>query len=173
MVASPTTSTVIPNQQIKCRKCLKRVLTHSKTIFCSLCQSVTHTTCLDLYTKDDIDYSTNAHNNWTCPTCLMEVFPLTSVEEPREFSQVLAPDQIIDFSHLEDLLLNPFKLSEEIGVLDDIDPDANFYNSERQNTQTQYLTIDSLNDQTSRLTGNKLFLTFHTNIRSTKKNMVT
>ena len=131
-----------------------------------MCQSVTHTSCLDLYSKDDIDYSKNAQNNWTCPTCLLESFPFTSVEEPIEFTQILAPDLIID---LEDLLLNPFKLSEETGVLDDIDPDANFYNSERHNIQSQYLTIDSLNDKTSRLTDNKLFSSFHTNIKYQKK----
>jgi hypothetical protein len=84
---------------------------------------------LDSYTKDDLDYINNPSNNWSCPSCLADHFPFPSIDVQGEFIELLSPAQAISYSPLDELLFNPFDIDEEEGVLDDIDPDENFYNS--------------------------------------------
>jgi hypothetical protein len=112
----------------------------------------------------------NTHD-WTCPTCLLEVFPFTVIEDPHDLQQILSPTTTIDYSQLQELLLNPLDSEDGDGVLADIDPDENYYNSPSMQTpKTQYLLVDALNTKIDASRDYSYFSTFHTNIRSTPKN---
>jgi hypothetical protein len=93
------------------------------------------------------------------------------IEEVHDLQQALSSTHPIDYSQLEELLFNPLDTEEGDGVLADIDPDENYYNSPAmQAPKTQYYQIDALNTKTSTNSDSNYFSTFHTNIRSTKKN---
>lgn len=76
----------------------------------------------------------------------------------------------MDFSLMDELIINPFDIHEDEGIMDDIDPDCNYYNNTLLSPpKTQYYTPDCLNkvSKPSKLTH---FSMLHVNIRSTKKN---
>ena len=86
-----------------------------KTVFCSLCQSPSHTNCLNLYSPTDIDYTNNNSNNWSCPTCYRDNFPFTQVDNQQEFISLFQPHAVIDHTYHEQLIFNPYDLNEEGG----------------------------------------------------------
>ena len=156
---------------MRCRKCNKRVFATSKVFYCSLCESVTHLKCLPDYSESDLEYINTPSLNWSCPSCLKDHFPFSSIEDHLEFTDILASAVGINYSLLDELIINPFDINGEEGVLDDIDPDGNFFNSPSlQPPKTQYLTSDALNNITRDPHKLHHFSTLHTNIRSTKKN---
>ena len=137
-----------------------------------MCLSPTHLKCLPDYSSSDHESITGSNPNWTCPTCLSEFFPFSNIESCNEFSDLLSPNQGINFDQLEELILNPFDCNDEEDILDDIDPDGNFYNSPTYQTpKTNYLSPDAFNDKIHNNKDLNYFSTFHTNIRSSKKNV--
>jgi hypothetical protein len=132
---------------------------------------VTHLKCLPDYSDSDFEYINTPTLNWSCPTCLSDHFPFTSIEDIQEFTELLAPPIGINYSLLDELIINPYEMVGEEGFLDDIDPDGNFYNNPTlQPPKTQYLTTDAFNKITKDPHKPHHFSTLHTNIRSTKKN---
>jgi hypothetical protein len=118
---------------------------------------------------EDVLYSDN--HSWTCPTCLYEIFPFATVLDTNDLLQALSSNLTIDFSQLQELLINPLDPEEGEGVLADIDPDENYYNSPNmQAPKTQYYQVDALNNKTKTYNDNSYFSIFHTNIHSTKQN---
>jgi hypothetical protein len=149
------------------RKCTKRVFANSKLLSCSLCKSSTHLKCVDNYSNLNLEYVANSNHNWSCPTCLAEHFPFYSADSPDEIRELVSPTSDIDFSSLEELLLNPFECNGEGDVLDDLDPDDNFYSSTTyQAPKTQYLTSTALTDKIHSRNNKCYFSTLHLNIRS-------
>jgi hypothetical protein len=132
-----------------CRICTKKVQRHSKTVYCSLCKSYSHNDCLTLYLHTDIDYTKEPTNNWSCPTCLSELFPFANIEDQHELDRLITSHTTNDYSHLDNLLFNPLDLNEKEGggdVLDEIDPDKNYYNDPQLIIpNSQYLYHDSIN----------------------------
>ena len=114
---------------------------------CSLCQSSSHINCLNLYTPSDLEYATNPLNHWSCPTCLKENFPFYQIDTHYEFLSLTSPYLLLDHPNLDELIFNPYDLNdEEGGVLEDIDPDSNFYNTHHQNApNSPYLHISDIN----------------------------
>jgi hypothetical protein len=132
-----------------------------------MCLSPTHLKCLPNYINTDLEIANNANQNWTCPTCLSEFFPFANIETGDEFMDLLSPNECINFEQLEELLLNPFDCNEQEDILDDIDPDGNFYNSTTyQSPKTYYFSPDAFNDKLHNHSDLHYFSTFHTNIRS-------
>jgi hypothetical protein len=62
-------------------------------------------------------------------------------------------------------------LNDNVDILDNIDPDSNFFNSNhRDPTSCQYFQIDALNKKLNNLSNLKSFSILNLNIRSLKKN---
>jgi hypothetical protein len=97
------------------RICNQRVLTHAKTVFCTLCQSISHINCLNLYSPSDLDYTTNNSNNWSCPRCLRENVPFYQIDDRSEFISLSSPYLSLDHPNLDQLILNPYDINEEGG----------------------------------------------------------
>jgi hypothetical protein len=75
---------------------------------------------------------------------LIGIFPFSSIDSTNEFQDLLSPNHGINFSDLDELILNPFDCNNEEDILDDIDPDGNFYNSPiYQAPKTLYLSPDA------------------------------
>ena len=164
--AIPTFNTNTPNPT--CPICNLRVQTHAKKVYCTLCQSVIHINCLQLYSPTDLDYALN-NSNWSCSNCLKSNFPFYSIDDNTEFISLTSSNPILDLPNFDNLIFNPYDFNEEEGgILTDIDPDANFYNTRHPTPMSQYLHIPDLNRKTQKLS--KSFSILHLNIRSIAKN---
>ena len=154
-----------------CRICFKKVLSHNRTVFCSLCQAVSHQNCLNLYSPKDIAYATDTSLNWTCPKCLSEHFPFYVLESPSDLTSLLTSNTYIDQTLLDQLLFDPFAENDMGNVHDDIDPDTNYFNSDhRLSTNCQYLQIEAINSKIHHSNNQNSFSIYSMNIRSLKKN---
>jgi hypothetical protein len=104
----------IPNN---CLVCMKRIVSHEKTIKCSLCLGSTHTKCLPTYSRLDIEYAIITDNHWTCPSCLAEFFPYNTIEDtPTFINTVLNPStHNIDLDSLNRMIYDPFDASGDDG----------------------------------------------------------
>ena len=138
-------------------------------MFCTLCKSYTHVSCLNLYSTEDLDYIKNSPNNWTCPTCLNELFPYYTIDNTPDLL-ALTTQSYAPTLDLDQLILNPFDLNDEgEGLLPDLDANENFYNLQQPNTvDSQYLQIPDLNKQLPK--SKNSFSVLHLNIRSLSKN---
>jgi hypothetical protein len=152
-----------------CRSCLKKVQSHSKTIKCHLCSAHTHILCLKQYSAQDIEYATNIINHWTCPTCLKDIFPFYEIEESANLYQLLPFNDYPLLPNLDDLILNPFDLGEEVDDQDDLDPDSNYYINQTHKP-SRYMHINAVNKLLTPNTEQNPFSILHLNIRSLKRN---
>jgi hypothetical protein len=124
----------------------------------------------------DIEYAQNPQNLWSCPTCIKEIFPFTELEDQLEFTATLASSVYLDYSnlesHLNNLLYNPLDPNENEGgssILDDIDPDKNFYNTPQMTIpNTQYLFTNPINLKIKANQDKNCLSFFHLNVRSMK-----
>ena len=152
-----------------CHNCNLRILSHAPFVFCTLCQLKTHIKCLNLYSPADTAYATDSSDNWSCPTCLRDIFPFFDIDNLTEFISLSNPTYLPDQLNLDQLIFNPFDLNEEGGVLDDIDPDSNFYNTHRQIIpNSKYMDINEINKKID--TSSNSISILHLNIRSLPKN---
>ena len=78
--------------------------------------------------KEDMDYANRDDNAWTCPTCLNVLFPLNILENDEDVIGFMNDSGINSIERLNELLFDPFELSEEGGVFQEIDPDDNHLN---------------------------------------------
>ena len=124
--------TAIHDNGRKCKTCLKRILTHEKITKCHLCVQFIHEKCLPTYTQEDLEYSNNENNQWTCPHCLKQFFPFNNIEDNREYLDTINNNTQFNINSdiLSDLLYNPLEEMHGVGegVLDEIDPDHNYLN---------------------------------------------
>jgi hypothetical protein len=119
----------------------------------------------------DLEYARNPANYWSCTKCLEHIFPFFLID-PAEFQQTAINPHIPIPPSVEDLLFDPFELNDETGVLDDIDPDKNFYNLQANNISSicKFLHIDQLNKDIHNLPNKPNLTVLHLNIRSLSKN---
>ena len=110
---NPTCTSNMANPH--CRTCLLRVQTHSKSAYCTLCHSTTHIKCLNLYSDDDIEYTKDQSNNWTCPKCLSELFPFYHIDERADLLSLTSPHSSSKHLNLDHLIFDPYDLNEEGG----------------------------------------------------------
>jgi hypothetical protein len=111
-----------------CNLCKKGITQHVSTISCSTCNLPTHSKCLLLYMDSDIQYAKTNANHWSCPTCLSDLFPFFDITNNDEIINCLQNIAPYNLEVLENMLFDPFELNEDGGILDEIDPDNNFYN---------------------------------------------
>jgi hypothetical protein len=165
------------NTNNRCILCNKRVLAHARKVKCSTCLSLWHSKCLPNYSTSDLDYATNQDNNWSCPQCLLNIFPFNSIEDNDSFIHAVSNpiNLTIDIESLESMVYDPFNSNDDIGegILNDIDPDLNFMGNIRghalQNSKYYFSSthMESLADAS-----HKPKTTFlHLNIRSIPKNL--
>ena len=143
---SPSLTVISSTPRSDCRICKKKVLSHAKSLFCTLCLQTSHLTCLNLYSDTNVLYATNANNNWSYPSCLKENFPFFYIENQKELTSILTQTINIDQQNLDTLVFDPFDLNDDTGVHDNIDPDSNFFATNHRNQSScQYLHVDALN----------------------------
>ena len=136
-----------------CKLCSKGITQHAPTILFSTCRQHVHTTCLPIYLDVDIIYSKDKSNHWSCPSCLKELYPFYILESNSDIlphMHDLNPPRILN---TDDMLFDPFYLDAEADLLDDLDPDVNFYNVQARNISSscKFLPIEQLNKEISKL----------------------
>jgi hypothetical protein len=167
------------NCQMRCKLCSKRILVHDKCTKCTICSKQWHEKCLPNYSKEDFEYTTNILNSWTCPHCLIDLFPFTEIDSIASLSQAINNpiNCTVDIGILNDMIYDPFETidNEVDGKLNDIDPDQNFLREIRGkailNCKYYYssIQIEEINENSKN--SNKAMM--HLNIRSIPKNLDT
>jgi hypothetical protein len=113
-----------------CKLCSKRILAHGKRTKCSICYHSWHKSCLPNFTEDDYQYSSTEANIWSCPHCLLDIFPYNGIENNNEFTQATkSPNTLtMDIEALNAMAYDPFDDNDDDGegIFNDIDPDQNF-----------------------------------------------
>ena len=90
-----------------CNVCNKRVKSHDKFTRCTLCSYNTHFKCLPIYNEDDYNYAQNTNGNWSCTTCLKQVFPFYEVEDNEQLQQQSIDNITISIEQLNNMIFNP------------------------------------------------------------------
>ena len=157
---------------ITCPTCNRRVKRNDSSAMCYMCRSSFHAKCLPLYTSEDMEYASLPVNNWTCPNCLRDCFPLHAIEEDEEVINFYLHNDLRNVSTNDDLLYDPYEIGEEGGVFEEIDPDENYLNVLASQTiyKCRYYQPDDLKTEIENKQLPVKFSFFHLNIRSTKKN---
>ena len=116
----------------------------NSSITCGVCGMNCHVTCTNLTKYDYINMIDAGKKNWICSKCIL---------------------------NCDDLLFDPFDSWSDSNpnVLDDYDPDLNYYESSsvRQYSNSDYYDIDQFNDNMKDVAGVSMF---HCNIRSATHN---
>jgi hypothetical protein len=156
-----------------CTLCQKRIRQHEITIQCSTCYFFTHCNCLPTYSTDDILNAKNPQSHWSCTSCLSDLFPFFSLETADEFNNPTNVPPYFNINNLENMLFDPFELNDDdANVLDDIDPDTNFYNLHENSISNicKYYYPETLGSLVKDWTHPKNLSLMHLNIRSLSKN---
>jgi hypothetical protein len=169
-----TTKMEITLRDNRCSNCEQKILSHHRTVTCSLCGLKWHNSCLPLYDPDDIEYARNTSNNWSCPTCLKNVFPFHIIESNEDLqSTLLVTTCNFNIEKASKMIFDPYDILEEDNESDndDLDPDQNFYQEYERDIKSKclYYDIQSLNKSISTNSKDK-FSICHLNIRSLQKN---
>jgi hypothetical protein len=144
-----------------------------------LCLLSWHRKCLPNFNTQDYEYAADPSNGWTCPSCLVEIFPYNGIEDNYAFTQAIINPKhsAIDINILNTMVYDPFEANDNDneGILNDIDPDQNFLNEIIGNSIKNckyYHTSDQLgNLRSHRQEQSTSYL--HLNIRSIPKNVDT
>ena len=117
---------------IICTHCSKRTCLHDNVIKCSLCHNSYHIRCQ----KDNIQIGQNL-DNWSCKNCNCQIFPFNNIESDDKYTEAITDNLTYNdcnLNELESLLLYNLDLEDEKieEILQEIDPDENFYKT-RQN----------------------------------------
>jgi hypothetical protein len=157
-----------------CNACLRRLLSHSADISCSLCNSDYHFKCI---IPDEGTLTTP----WYCPSCSDNLFPYNHIQENDEFNSVLAENWCnfvkFPFTDLSQLQFNVLEWNNDQSLvpLVEIDPDLQYYNdinTFNSLNQCDYYLDDSFRNKftLNEFTENSFSL-MHLNIRSIPKNL--
>jgi exonuclease III len=117
--------------------------------------------------------------HWTCPLCLVDIFPFAGIENIASFNQAIHNpiNSTIDFDTLENMVYDPFDSvgNEGEGALGDVDPDHNFLNEIRGKAISSckyYYTSEHIHDIHDTNKDSTIAM-LHLNIRSIPKNLDT
>jgi hypothetical protein len=88
--------------------------------------------------------------------------------ENADFKQFVRDPHTPIPTNINDMLFDPFDLNADPGVLDDLDPDINFYNIQANNitSSCKFLQINQLNKEILKLPTSSNISAMHLNIRS-------
>ena len=163
-----------------CPICSKLILAHSWQIECKICYSSYHMKCLSLCT-DDYEHMRANTATWYCSSCIIQIFPLNTIEEDDilicELNGIDIDEYTID--SLSSRLFNPFQLNDKdyYTPLSQIDPDVNFFNNVNShlglscNYYLENSFYDLVKSQMNNLTTENMFSLCHLNIRSLRANL--
>ena len=156
----------------KCPICKRGVKCSDQAAECSICKFKLHQKCLPIYQNEDIRYANQIDSHWTCPNCLKEIFPLYTLEENEEILDFFNDTGYNSIERLNNLLFDPFELSEEGGVFEEIDPDDNHLNVLASQTvhKCKYYFPDALKSEIEKKNSPVNLSILHLNIRSMAKN---
>ena len=162
----------------KCNICSGRILSHSRTMKCELCYNHCHLKCISL-NSDERSNIMRDTNCWYCHLCLSSVFHFNHIGDDSEFYKAIWTKDIwnVDLLDLSDKVFNPLEnLDRELNdLLDEYDPDLNFYNEIYQKSmhKCDYLTESSFKDKLSlsKCIAAASFSLCHINIRSLNRNL--
>ena len=147
-----------------------KILRHSTYISCSYCLKYYHVKCISIVPQEMTNLIDNA-SEWICESCVSQIFPYNHIEEQHEFIRTISNSNRL--SELSDQVFNPFDIHEdfnELCILDDVDPDLNYYNVIQQSiSKCKYYNEDAFNVEINKQAIETCFSMFHLNIRSAKK----
>ena len=136
--------------------------------------------CLSLCTYDHDHMRANTAT-WYCSSCIIQMFPLNTIEEDDilicELNGIDIEEYTID--SLSSRLFHPFQLNDKdyYTPLSQIDPDVNFFNNENSHLglSCNYYLENSFYDLVKSLMNNfitdNMFSLCHLNIRSLRANL--
>ena len=159
------------NNNIYCKRCRKYIWTHESKIECNWCQNKFHHNCV----KNTINIG-QLVQLWTCTECNCTIFPFNNIEEELEYKEAIIEDKYYNnnpINELETLLLYDIDMGDEKidEMLQEIDPDENFYNTMQNITPSQYYSYDMFKEKKIKNNNsNNYFSIAHLNIRSVPKN---
>ena len=124
--------------------------------------------------------ATNNHDHFICNECMSDAFPFNNLENdllgtqfPRDRTNDVDYDGMASLN--EQLMLNVANLNDDgiSHLLDNIDPDINFYDHRAQaNLTSDYFNENKFNiDIVNRIAGHQTLSLLHLNIRSVPKNL--
>ena len=152
-----------------CSRCKKLVHCTRKALQCVYCKLWTHISCTKL---TDVDCTAvNAGNSdWTCLTCVEELFPFAAIEDDIEYWNSLfihshgfrADSQLITNVGQLRLMTRSLKFDR------DLDPNRNCLNLHKS---SNYVTEGNFNSITHQITGGAYFSVLHINARSLIKKL--
>ena len=160
----------------KCLKCLKRILSHAKTISCIHCKCACHINCISV---NNFEISSLVNDtSWICPICISDAMPFVHIDDDLEFilSFSFKDHFEIVWDEVSDKLFNPFSSNDNCidSPLDEYDPDQNFYSDLAVHSSTicKYFTELSLNATVTEkgIRSDHNFSLLHANARSLPHN---
>jgi hypothetical protein len=114
-------------KETKCSVCNKKIRNHELLLECSLCNNPIHTRCLPFYSEIDIEYAKNTSKNWSCISCLKEIFPFFELEDNQDISNYnILNDHNINIEKAKNLIFDPYEDTTEGNEEDDIILDTAF-----------------------------------------------
>ena len=153
-----------------CRICTKRILSHARTVKCTLCKHNYHCKCISIEESDIRELLSN--NEWFCRQCMGNLLPFIHISNDVEFLQCLDHKDYFErnWESNYDRIFNPFTPSEgndDVFLLDEIDPDNNFYNDMVYHSSLlcKYYLMDEFN-QKFKCENDDIFSLLHMNARS-------
>ena len=156
----------------KCTVCDKNIRKHENILTCSNCKRSCHKLCLPVL--DNIEVTYMVDNGWYCSHCYHDIFPYQEVENDIELIEMVNTSYN-PLEHMTDLasyLINPYETNGEENIMDEIDPDTNFYTPELGGLmkESKYKTFGSFNKMidSNNIKENN-FSIMHLNIRSSQK----
>ena len=159
-----------------CNLCNKKILRHARNISCESCNRQYHMLCISIV-PEEIEYMSANSSDWLCKLCLADIFPFNHIEDQVEYTDTIF-NQFHSGStmcYLSEKVFNPIDANVEFNEMDmmhDVDPDANFYDSIIQAiSKFKYYFEDSFNKEINKSSGRQSFSMIHMNIRSDKQNL--
>jgi hypothetical protein len=162
------------NTPNRCNICWQPTRPFNKTLKCSTCQTLIHIKCLPYYQTDDIEYAKLPENQWSCTLCLKILFPFFESDNTLLQTNNSVETIYHDIDQLNNLPndIMGMQWDEEGDIMEDIDPDTNYYNSDDSTNPNNclYYHPNGLNLESAKHSAKESLSIFHVNIRSLRKN---
>jgi hypothetical protein len=163
----------------QCKVCNSKIRRQDKTLKCTLCLQFSHHNCLPTYSENDILHASDLSNSWTCPQCLLHIFPFSCLEDDSSIIEACCNpiNATLDLDIIDNLVYDPFDSTDNDGegFFNDIDPDQKNL-SEYRGTATKnckyYYSSKLLDEIATKLPKSEISF-IHLNIRSTPNNFNT
>ena len=108
-----------------CNLCSLSIDDNDSFRVCYICRNRSHLHCIF-----DLEDTPQINIEWLCLRCSCDIFPMNNLISDREFARTVVNSEIRIEPNLEELnklLLNPFNFNNTSDLLEDLDPDNNFF----------------------------------------------